>query len=891
MKISNLFTTNIRGMIVTIFLTLCIAICGFYDYLFQGQLFFVSAGDTLTQMFPQIVEMHYQLYAGESLMWSFYQGLGAPVAVSHPNYHGDIFAWMLAALPIDFMPSGLIYIHIIKLVCASSLFYVFLSQFNSLSILSKIIGALCYAFSGVMLCRGPWWHYATEVVMVVPVLIGLEKWYRNNNSLYIVVSFALLLISRYATFLYIYSFYVYGYVVFRCIYDGNIQFCNLLRTLVKFSSKYFMSLGLAAIFLLPGIFSYLMSARTGGNIWNNINKAFSIESSEVVLGNILKFYQPNITGIFDTGISNVLEALCGYSGVLILLLCVSICININKFDEYKKKVFILVFMVVFFYITTIFPNFLLNAFVINRIKLSSIWLNIVLITIGVYALKRVNYKIFLCAGIVLLLAFGITIWMYNATMLPIVKEEVYCAVIFLIVYMILLCMYSVRKKENYLYVVLGVIVIELCISCRFSGIQIDYMQLLSNKNVWEELYHKHDKLGKLYESEFFRVAVSRKNGVLESDSSINRYYGFDRYNSVNSRMLVDFTDMFFNNMGMGKAHHMHGLSDYRGIRNMFSSKYLCDDVTENVVLNRNYVELGYLYDYYIDASELEHYPSNVRDDVISKAAILNDNVKGIKKYSDTFNIEEIASYPLKKLYSNDLQMLTEGVYKVSGNDPFIVYEIPEEFEVQKGIHSMEVNINVKRNDTSTSNIKDLNYQIYFGDENKNFSVNKSFFTSIRNGKSSPYLPDYMEGSKFLRLDVGAKGQVVEITNVDLSVWDVKNGNAQIEYIPYVPLDKNSVCETVSFSPTEIHLKANINDPRILFLSIPYDRGWSIYDNGKEIEVMHVNIGFMGAYLEPGEHNLVVKYRTPGLYEGAAISGITAIALLIMWIRRRRNGVA
>ena len=891
MKISNLFTTNIRGMIVTIFLTLCIAICGFYDYLFQGQLFFVSAGDTLTQMFPQIVEMHYQLYAGESLMWSFYQGLGAPVAVSHPNYHGDIFAWMLAALPIDFMPSGLIYIHIIKLVCASSLFYVFLSQFNSLSILSKIIGALCYAFSGVMLCRGPWWHYATEVVMVVPVLIGLEKWYRNNNSLYIVVSFALLLISRYATFLYIYSFYVYGYVVFRCIYDGNIQFCNLLRTLVKFSSKYFMSLGLAAIFLLPGIFSYLMSARTGGNIWNNINKAFSIESSEVVLGNILKFYQPNITGIFDTGISNVLEALCGYSGVLILLLCVSICININKFDEYKKKVFILVFMVVFFYITTIFPKFLLNAFVNNTIKLSSIWLNIVLITIGVYALKRVNYKIFLCAGIVLLLVFGITIWMYNATMLPIVKEEVYCAVIFLIVYMILLCMYSVRKKEDYLYVVLGVIVIELCISCRFSGIQIDYMQLLSNKNVWEELYHKHDKLGKLYESEFFRVAVSRKNGVLESDSSINRYYGFDRYNSVNSRMLVDFTDMFFNNIFSHIFILEPGLSDYRGIRNMFSSKYLCDDVTENVVLNRNYVELGYLYDYYIDASELEHYPSNVRDDVISKAAILNDNVKGIKKYSDTFNIEEIASYPLKKLYSNDLQMLTEGVYKVSGNDPFIVYEIPEEFEVQKGIHSMEVNINVKRNDTSTSNIKDLNYQIYFGDENKNFSENKSFFTSIRNGKSSPYLPDYMEGSKFLRLDVGAKGQVVEITNVDLSVWDVKNGNAQIEYIPYVPLDKNSVCETVSFSPTEIHLKANINDPRILFLSIPYDRGWSIYDNGKEIEVMHVNIGFMGAYLEPGEHNLVVKYRTPGLYEGAAISGITAIALLIMWIRRRRNGVA
>ena len=79
--------------------------------------------------------------------------------------------------------------------------------------------------------------------------------------------------------------------------------------------------------------------------------------------------------------------------------------------------------------------------------------------------------------------------------------------------------------------------------------------------------------------------------------------------------------------------------------------------------------------------------------------------------------------------------------------------------------------------------------------------------------------------------------------------------------------------------------------RILFLSIPYDRGWSIYDNGKEVEVMHVNIGFMGAYLEPGEHNIVVKYRTPGLYEGAAISGITAIALLIMWIRRRRSGVA
>ena len=66
---------------------------------------------------------------------------------------------------------------------------------------------------------------------------------------------------------------------------------------------------------------------------------------------------------------------------------------------------------------------------------------------------------------------------------------------------------------------------------------------------------------------------------------------------------------------------------------------------------------------------------------------------------------------------------------------------------------------------------------------------------------------------------------------------------------------------------------------LVFYSVPYERGWTAYVNGEKTEIVKANVGFMAVKAPAGENTIVFRYRTPGLYEGIAVS----FAALIVWI--------
>ena len=79
----------------------------------------------------------------------------------------------------------------------------------------------------------------------------------------------------------------------------------------------------------------------------------------------------------------------------------------------------------------------------------------------------------------------------------------------------------------------------------------------------------------------------------------------------------------------------------------------------------------------------------------------------------------------------------------------------------------------------------------------------------------------------------------------------------------------------------------------VFLSIPYEDGWTLYVDGEEAEYRELAGTFIGFDLEAGEHEVRLVYSTPGLRAGAALS-CTGIALFAAYegavhARRRRHG--
>ncbi|KRK79137.1 YfhO family protein [Companilactobacillus nodensis] len=73
---------------------------------------------------------------------------------------------------------------------------------------------------------------------------------------------------------------------------------------------------------------------------------------------------------------------------------------------------------------------------------------------------------------------------------------------------------------------------------------------------------------------------------------------------------------------------------------------------------------------------------------------------------------------------------------------------------------------------------------------------------------------------------------------------------------------------------------NVQKSSPLLLSIPYDNGWSAYDNGKKIKIHKVISDLMAIDLDKGYHKIELKYQVPGLKAGWIISIVSVLIFAI-----------
>ena len=100
--------------------------------------------------------------------------------------------------------------------------------------------------------------------------------------------------------------------------------------------------------------------------------------------------------------------------------------------------------------------------------------------------------------------------------------------------------------------------------------------------------------------------------------------------------------------------------------------------------------------------------------------------------------------------------------------------------------------------------------------------------------------------------------------------------------------KQDVFNMTIFSQNKIKGNITMQKDKILFFTIPFDKGWRAFDNGKEIPVALVNIGFSGLLLNAGTHEIELRFEPKGFYPSIIISllsGLIAI-LPVAWCRKR-----
>lgn len=114
--------------------------------------------------------------------------------------------------------------------------------------------------------------------------------------------------------------------------------------------------------------------------------------------------------------------------------------------------------------------------------------------------------------------------------------------------------------------------------------------------------------------------------------------------------------------------------------------------------------------------------------------------------------------------------------------------------------------------------------------------------------------------------------------MDDEIYPLKDYEQYVNQADYV---KKGIDPT-DFNQNWMNFSFNLETNTMVFFSIPFDKGWTIVDNGQEVEPIIVQGGFIGLALEEGNHNIDFSYKPPGLYNGVMLTGL-GLCLLVIYI--------
>ena len=86
--------------------------------------------------------------------------------------------------------------------------------------------------------------------------------------------------------------------------------------------------------------------------------------------------------------------------------------------------------------------------------------------------------------------------------------------------------------------------------------------------------------------------------------------------------------------------------------------------------------------------------------------------------------------------------------------------------------------------------------------------------------------------------------------------------------------------------SKVTTTTNLSKNSELFTTIPYDRGWRAFEDGKEIEVGSFEDGFITLPLSEGKHSIELVYSPYGLKSGAIISIIGFIIFILYFYNKK-----
>ena len=184
-----------------------------------------------------------------------------------------------------------------------------------------------------------------------------------------------------------------------------------------------------------------------------------------------------------------------------------------------------------------------------------------------------------------------------------------------------------------------------------------------------------------------------------------------------------------------------------------------------------------------------------------------------------------------------------------------------------------------------------NSQVYLSFTNLHFSNDKQKKVDILvNGKKKTFTTDNV--FSFFNL-----GYTKEKKTFNINVSFPGNSQVSFESPTFYRLDTQTLTEaiqkikeqpvTVSTSKNKVFATYDVQQDTSIFFTIPYDKGWSAYQDGKKIEIKQAQTGFMKVDVPKGKGTITLSFIPNGFITGA-ICSFTSLLLFGIYNHKRKS---
>lgn len=843
-------------------------------------------GDYILQTWPFVADLQEKIRSGESIIYTWGAGFGTNLysILAYGLLSPVTLLYLIVPVRYIIRLGTIVFVLALVLMNISMLYFlthrpgIHLAQNN----IANMLFSLSYACCMYNVANANNWTFLTCAVMFPLIILGLENYVAGKGYKIYAISLLLAFIFNFY-FAALFCVYIILYY-FTLDFDG---FRDFVKKSVKLIGISILSIMVSSGILIPAAIQMRGQSYTTSAYQNTVWYTSFFD----IFKNFLAFNKNKNMGTSATSYGEVNL----YFGLLVLMFATLFFLNgkIKRGVRIKKFILVAVYIVAFNlnglnYIMHLFhyPSWYPNRF--------SLFFIMLCITLAYEAWGTMEQEIYQNISVIKTILVGIgwtavTIACFAFAKTIDYQFTYYYSMMIFLFYMVAILILQVAKK-TWARIVIGIGCLELCLNFVFALIfkvaSVDETTLLGQLDV--------------------------ESAVLE-EADLPEHTGFSRINTgqdvlqgLNSGMLFGYngTGIFSSSIGnSGTFLKMVGV--YGG-----------GNVVRPYTYNQALASLlGIQYQIADESCLQKMHPNQLYAqsmDLYEGYDLIEDE-KGVKIYENPTVLSLGYMIPQEtKTCAAEMSLQTQGAARMnmllqsmSGVEDVLTL-VDVEAEKLQSVNCYAV---MQGNDfciTSTKNVFDTNIGGQTGEgvltcerESEEYLSNEP--SLIRIDYKAPEDGTYYACVGDLVANLGyVKGG--ETINAFFSPSDMISGNewtfqSQIQIYrfndekwqqAYEKLASQQMTVT-DYTSTSVDGTIEVEEDGLLFTSIPYDRNWNLYVDGKKVEIEPLwNGSFVSVSLSQGNHIIHLEYKQRGLIPGIVIAVISALALGYLLFRKNHS---